>query len=136
MAEVLLCSCLHCDWHFGLADLLEHELEYVFDVFETERITQDLSEQNLRHITKQNLVFAHQSFENKLIYLIVGTPVIANNVISDCLNELFVKVIVGSLILEIRVRVCHQTLRVINLHVGVICSEHVECEQVNNAFFP
>ena len=48
-------------------------------------------------------MLAHKCLEKNLIDLVVGGPIVAYNVISNCLNKLFMQVIVCSLLLNVRI---------------------------------
>ncbi len=65
-------------------------------------------------------MFAHQSFENDLVYLIVGTPIVAYYVISNSFDELRMQVVFCSLVLQIGIGVSSDAFRVVYFHVRVV----------------
>lgn len=56
--------------------------------------------------------------------------------IYDGFLEPFVQVVVGPFVLQVRVSVSTESLGVIDLHVGVVGSQHVYHCQVNDSLFP
>ena len=95
-----------------------------------------MTQEELGHVTENDLVFAHQRLEQDLVYLVVGTPIVADDVISDGLDELRVQVVMCALVLQVRVGIRAQSLRVVNLHVRVISSDHIECDQIDDSLLP
>lgn len=81
-------------------------------------------------------MFPHQCLEEHLVHFVVWAPIIANNMVSDFLDELLVEVVVSSSVLDVWVGVADETLGVVNLHVGVISSQHVQGQQVDNCLLP
>ena len=81
-------------------------------------------------------MLAHQSLIQDLVYLVVWTPVVADDMVGDGLDELRVQVVLGARLLEVRVRVGGQSLCIVNLHVRVVGSETVKSDKVDDGFFP
>lgn len=71
MAEVLVGRRTHGQRHACLGNLLDHVLEDVFDVLKTQRVANNLPEQQLWHVTKQNFVFTHECLVKNLVDLVV-----------------------------------------------------------------
>ena len=78
----------------------------------------------------------HQSQEQRLIHLIIRTPIVTYYVVSYSLNELGMKIIMGSSFLNRRVRKCTQTFCVVNIKMNVVSSNAINCDQINNSLLP
>ena len=81
-------------------------------------------------------MFAHQSQEQRLIHLIIRTPIVTYYVVSYSLNELGMKIIMGSSFLNRRVRKCAQTFCVVNIKMNVVSSNAINSDQINNSLLP
>jgi hypothetical protein len=136
VAEVLNRCCLHGYRHSSFAYLLQNEFKDVFAVFQTQAITQNLPEQDFRHVTQDYFVLPHQRLKKDLINLVVGGPVVADHMISNRLNKLFVQVVVRSFVLNVGVSVADQAFSVVNFHVSVVRTNHVQSKQVDHSLFP
>ena len=78
----------------------------------------------------------HKCFKEYLIKFIVRTPRVTDDVVRYRLNELVVDVITSSFILQIWIGVCGDTLRVVELHVNLICPKHVKHQQIYYGLLP
>ena len=81
-------------------------------------------------------MFAHQSLVENLVDFIIRRPVVANDVICDCLNEFRLEVIVHTFLLDVWVGECCQTFSVIDFHVGIVGAQHIKRDQIDHALFP
>jgi hypothetical protein len=81
-------------------------------------------------------VFAHQCLEKHLVDFVVGRPVVANNVVCDGFNKLWFKIVMNSFFLKVWIGERRKAFCVVNSHVGVIRTQHVQGKQINYAFFP
>ena len=136
MTEILNSGCLHSNGDSSLTYLLKYEFENVLAVFQAQTIAQYLSKEDFWHITKNHFVFAHQGFEKDLVYLVVGRPIIANDVVSYRFDKLLMQVIVRAFVLDVGVGVTNESFSVVNLHVCVVGAQHVQSKQVDNCLFP
>jgi len=81
-------------------------------------------------------VFSHQRFEQYLIDLVVGGPVVTDDVVGNRSYELGRQVVVRFLVLDVWVRVRHQALSVVNFHMCVVSFDHVQGYQVYYGLLP
>lgn len=122
MTEISQGRRLHSERHLCLRDLFQNELEDVLNVFQREGVTEDLPQQEFRHVPQDNLVLAHERFEKNLIDLVVGTPGITDDVVCNGSNELIMYIVPCSLILQVWVGIGGHTLGIVELHVYLVCS--------------
>ena len=65
-------------------------------------------------------MFAHQSFEYDLVYLIIRTPIVAYYVVSYRLDELRMQVVFCSFILQIGISIGRDAFGVVYFHVRIV----------------
>lgn len=71
-------------------------------------------------------MLAHQGLVKNLVYFIVGTPIVADHIVSDCLHKLILQVIMRPLILKVWIGVGADSLCIVQFHVDLVSSQHVE----------
>ena len=81
-------------------------------------------------------MLAHQGLVENLVDFVIRAPVIAHDMVGYSFNKLRLQVIVTPFLLYVGVAISNQTLSVVNFHVRVVGSDHVQRKQVHNSFFP
>lgn len=81
-------------------------------------------------------MLTHKGLVKDLVDLIVGAPLVAHHVVSDCLHEPVMQIVTRAIVLQVRVRVGRDTLGVVELHVDLVRTEHIEDEQVHHRLLP
>lgn len=136
MTEILSGRCTHCHWHICLRNLLQYVLENVFDILEAERVADNLSEEELRHVTQNDFLLSHEGLKQDLVDLEVRRPLIADDVIRNGLNKPVMVVVSRAFVLQVGICVGTQTFGVVQFHMSLIGSQHIKCDQVDDCLLP
>jgi len=81
-------------------------------------------------------MFSHECHKQNLVDFEVRRPLITYYVVSNCFNKLFMVVVSCSFILQIYVWICAHTFRIVQLHMDLVCPQHINRYQVYYSFLP
>jgi hypothetical protein len=81
-------------------------------------------------------MLAHQSFKQELVYFVIWRPVVTYYMVCNGFNKFWFQVVMHSFLLQVGICKSTQTFGVIDLHVSVVCSQHVKSDQVYYTLFP
>ena len=81
-------------------------------------------------------MLSHEGLVQNLVNFIIGGPLVADDMIGDGFNELVMQVVSDPLLLQIGVGVRAYSLCIVKLHMNLIRSQHVQCNEVHNCLLP